>query len=256
MKKHQKKSPKKGHNYEYWMYGYHAVSAALNNSTRLKSQHFITPEINKKLKSNGSKIESENLKTNIVQRSEIDHLLGKGINHQGVCLKVEKNKRIELKEFLENQSDDNSSIIILDQLEDSQNVGAIFRSALAFNIDGIILTDNQSVSENSFIAKTACGGIDKVPFTTVPNLSSSIRMLKDNGYWVYGLDGSGKSSIEQTNFPKKVVFIFGSESTGMRHLTKSLCDEIVKINISKDLESLNVSNSAAVLFFHLNAKNS
>ena len=96
-----------------------------------------------------------------------------------------------------------------------------------------------------------CGGLDKIPFTSVPNLSSSIRMLKDNGYWIYGLDGSGESNITQTNFPKKVVFIFGSESNGMRHLTKSLCDVIVKININNDLESLNVSNSAAVLFFHL-----
>ena len=148
-----------------------------------------------------------------------------------------------------------SNIIILDQLEDAQNVGAIFRSALAFNIDGIILTETQSVHENNFMTKTACGGIDKVPFTSVSNLSSALRTLKENGYWVYGLDGSSNKKITEVEFAKKSVFIFGSESDGMRHLTKSLCDEIVKIEISNNLESLNVSNSAAVLFFYLNSNN-
>lgn len=256
MKNRQKKSPKKGHYQDYWMYGYHAVSAALVNPNRAKSELMVTTEVNKRLKTENISPKELSIKTSIVQRNEIDHVLGKGINHQGICLKTEKIKKIEMKEFIEDQDSETSSLIILDQLEDSQNVGAIFRSALAFNIGGIILTENQSVSENDFIAKTACGGLDKIPFTSVPNLSSSIRMLKDNGYWIYGLDGSGSSNITQTKFPKKVVFIFGSESSGMRHLTKSLCDEIVKININDSLESLNVSNSAAILFFYLqnNAK--
>jgi 23S rRNA (guanosine2251-2'-O)-methyltransferase len=192
------------------------------------------------------------LKVTISQRSEIEHVLGKGYTHQGVCLKVEKNKNIDIGDFLKSINTELSNIIILDQLEDSQNVGAIFRSALAFKIDGIILTENQSVNENHFMTKTACGGIDKVPFTSVSNLSSALRTLKENGYWVYGLDGNSDKKITDTDFAKKSVFIFGSESDGMRHLTKSSCDEIVKIEISNNLESLNVSNSAAVLFFYLN----
>jgi 23S rRNA (guanosine2251-2'-O)-methyltransferase len=101
------------------------------------------------------------------------------------------------------------------------------------------------------MAKTACGGIDKVSFTAVSNLSTTLRVLKDNGYWIYGLDGNSDKTITNIDFAKKSVFIFGSESDGMRHLTKSLCDETVKIEINNNLESLNVSNSAAVLFFNL-----
>ena len=254
MRRNNKKSLKNSHNNEYWMYGYHAVAAALSSESRVKTELLITSETNKRLKSDKTTNIPKNLKISISQRNEIEHVLGKGFNHQGICLKVEKRKKLNIDDFLKTFNSDKSNIIILDQLEDAQNVGAIFRSALAFNIDGIILTENQSVGENHFMAKTACGGIDKVSFTTVSNLSATLRTLKDNGYWVYGLDGSGIKFMTTSEFAKKSIFIFGSESDGMRHLTKSLCDEIVKINISERIESLNVSNSAAILFFYLNNK--
>ena len=251
MRRNNKKSPKKSHNNEYWMYGYHAVAAALSNESRVKSELLVTSEALKRLKSDKTTLLPNGLKVTISQRSEIEHILGKGFTHQGVCLKVEKNKKIDFKDFLKSINTDHSNIIILDQLEDAQNVGAIFRSALGFSIDGIILTENQSVHENHFMAKTACGGIDKVPFTSVSNLSSTLKILKENGYWVYGLDGNAAKKITDLDFAKKSAFIFGSESDGIRHLTKSSCDEIIKIEISNNLESLNVSNSAAVLFFYL-----
>ena len=252
MRRNNKKSPKKSHNNEYWMYGYHAVAAALSNDSRVKSELLVTSEAHKRLKSDKTTLLPKGLKVTISQRSEIEHVLGKGFTHQGICLKVEKNKKIDFKDFLKSINTDHSNIIILDQLEDAQNVGAIFRSALGFSIDGIILTENQSVHENHFIAKTACGGIDKVPFTSVSNLSSTLKILKENGYWVYGLDGNATKKITDLDFAKKSAFIFGSESDGMRHLTKNSCDETLKIEINNNLESLNVSNSAAVLFFYLN----
>ncbi len=255
MRHNNKKSAKKSHNNEYWMYGYHAVAAALSNESRVKKELLITNEVHKRIKSDKNTSIPKGLKVTICQRNEIEHILGKGFTHQGICLKVEKNKKLGIEEFLESLNSDKSNIIILDQLEDSQNVGAIFRSALGFNIDGIILTETQSVHENNFMSKTACGGVDKVPFTSVSNLSSALRTLKESGYWVYGLDGSSNKKITEIEFAKKSVFIFGSESDGMRHLTKSLCDETVKIKISNNLESLNVSNSAAVLFFYLNNNN-
>ena len=252
MRRNNKKSAKKSHNSEYWMYGYHAVAAALSNESRTKSELIVTSEALRRLKSDRTTFIPKGLKVTVSQRSELEHVLGKGFIHQGVCLKVEKNKKIDIENFLKSMNAECSNIIILDQLEDAQNVGAIFRSALAFKINGIILTENQSVNENHFMTKTACGGVDKVPFTSVSNLSSTLRIFKENGYWIYGLDGNSDKSITDTDFAKKSVFIFGSESDGMRHLTKSLCDEIVKIEINNDLESLNVSNSAAILFFNLN----
>ena len=251
MKNKSRKIPKRQQNSIFWVYGYHATVAALRNINRRKNELLLTTDAQKKIiQEKDLNILSE-IKQKILTRVEIDNLVGKNINHQGICLSVEKIQKKTIKEFISEQDENNSTLVLLDQLEDSQNVGAIFRSALAFNINGIILTENQSVNENGFIAKSACGGLDKVPFTYINNLSSAIKTLKENGYWVYGLDGKAKKLIGGIDFPKKTVLVLGSESDGMRKITASLCDELVKIKISDELESLNVSNTAAVAFYHL-----
>ena len=252
MKNKSRKVPKRQQNSIFWVYGYHATVAALRNPNRKKNELLLTTDAQKRLvKEKGLEILSE-IKQKILTRVEIDNLVGKNINHQGICLSVEKIQKKTIKEFLSVQSENNSTLVLLDQLEDSQNVGAIFRSALAFNINGILLTESQSVNENGFIAKSACGGLDKVPFTFISNLSSAIKTLKDGGYWVYGLDGKASKLISEIDFPKKTVLVLGSESDGMRKITSSFCDELIKIKISDELESLNVSNTAAVTFYHLN----
>ncbi len=250
MSKRSKKLPKKRQNSDYWIYGHHAVVGALMNENRVKYEVYFTSEAEKKLK-NEINLENINIITIKKSRDEIDLLL-KGIsNHQGICLRVEKIQTPQLSDFIKNLNDEKSIIFLLDQLDDPQNVGAIFRSALAFNIDGIILTNNNSVIENSYLAKTASSAIDKVPFTKIQNISSCIKILKDNGYWIYGLDMKAKSSITDINFPNKIVFVLGSESRGMRKITASLCDEILQIRMSNNLESLNVSNTAAITMFYV-----
>ena len=252
MKNKSGKSPKRHQNSIFWIYGYHATVAALRNPLRRKYELLITVDAQKRVSQEKDFEILSEVKMKILTRLEIDNLVGKNINHQGICLQVEKFQKKPIKEFLSEQDESSSNLVLLDQLEDSQNVGAIFRSALAFNIKGIILTENQSVNENGFIAKSACGGLDKVPFTYISNLSSAIKTLKDNGYWVYGLDGKANKLINEIEFPNKTVLVLGSESDGMRKITSSFCDELVKIKISDELESLNVSNTAAVAFYHLN----
>ena len=252
MKKRSKKTQKRQQNHVFWIYGYHATVAALKNPNRRKNELLLTVDTRKRLVQEKDLEILSKIKQKILTRVEIDNLVGKNINHQGVCLSVEKIQKKTIKEFLGDQNQNYSSLVFLDQLEDSQNVGAIFRSALAFNIDGIILTESQSVNENGFIAKSACGGLDKIPFTYISNLSSAIKTLKDNGYWVYGLDGKASKLISEIDFPKKTVLVLGSESEGMRKITSSFCDELIKIKISDELESLNVSNTAAITFYHLN----
>ena len=254
MKNKSGKTQKRLKNSIFWIYGYHATVAALRNSNRRKYELLITLDAQKRISQENNLNALNEVKQKILSRVEIDNLVGKNINHQGICLSVEKIQKKSIKEFISEQNEKYSTLVMLDQLEDSQNVGAIFRSALAFNIDGIILTENQSVSENGFIAKSACGGLDKVPFTYISNLSSAIKTLKDNGYWVYGLDGMAKKLINEIDFPNKTVLILGSESDGMRKITSSFCDELIKIKISDQLESLNVSNTAAVAFYHLSQK--
>ena len=254
MKNKSGKTQKRLKNSIFWIYGYHATVAALRNSNRRKYELLITLDAQKRISQENNLNALNEVKQKILSRVEIDNLVGKNINHQGICLSVEKIQKKSIKEFISEQNEKYSTLVLLDQLEDSQNVGAIFRSALAFNIDGIILTENQSVSENGFIAKSACGGLDKVPFTYISNLSSAIKTLKDNGYWVYGLDGMAKKLINEIDFPNKTVLILGSESDGMRKITSSFCDELIKIKISDQLESLNVSNTAAVAFYHLSRR--
>ncbi len=248
MKNRFKKLPKKRQNSDYWIYGHHAVVSALMNDNRIKYELNFTIEAEKKLiqEVNMQKFTfSKRRKT----RDEIENLLGGISNHQGICLKVEKLSVPMLKEFLNYCNKEKSIIVLLDQLEDSQNVGAIFRSALAFKLDGIIITQDNSVTENSFLTKAASSGVDKVPFTKIKNIGSCIKILKERGYWIYGLAMRAGKSIKETKFPEKVVIVLGSENKGLRKITTSLCDEVIKIKINDDLDSLNVSNTAAIAFY-------
>ena len=213
MSKRSKKLPKKRQNSDYWIYGHHAVVGALMNENRVKYEVYFTSEAEKKLK-NEIKLENINVISIKKTRDEIDLLL-KGIsNHQGICLRVEKIQTPQLSDFIKNLNKETSIIFLLDQLDDPQNVGAIFRSALAFNIDGIILTNNNSVTENSFLAKTASSAIDKVPFTKIQNISSCIKILKDNGYWIYGLDMKAQKLNNRNKISKKNRFCFRIREQG------------------------------------------
>ena len=248
-----KKFNKKAKNQEmsdYWLYGYHACIAAINNANRQKNLLITTREVAEKL-SKKFEIKDFNFDHRILSRQEVDKYLGREMNHQGIGLNVKKIEKENIKNFIKNLPRNISTIAILDQLEDSQNVGAIFRSARAFNVNGIIMTESNSVGENSFVAKTASGALDMIPFTSVNNISNVFKFLKDNGYWIYGLDGESTKILEKTKFPNKIALVLGSESKGMRNITSTLCDELIKININSEIESLNVSNTAAIAFYHL-----
>ena len=255
MKNRSKNKSKSRKNQDQWIYGYHAVIAALKNENRIKYRLIVDEGAKKKLdKEPNFHIPSE-LSPVIKEKNEIEKLFDHKVNHQGIILNVEKLPQLKLQDFIDDFLDkEKSTVAILDQLEDSQNVGAIFRSAYGLGIDAIILTNSQSVSENSFIAKTAAGGLDKIPFTTVTNISSTIKIFQENQFWVYGMDGNANKMINEIEFPKKTALVLGSEADGMRNITKKLCDELFKIGINKNLESLNVSNAAAITFFHLNTK--
>ncbi len=245
-----KKPLKKRQNSKYWIVGHHAVVAALKNKKREKYEIVFTAEAKKKLE---KQVNLKDLKIikKIKNREEIENLLGEKSNHQGICLKANKIANQELKELISNVRSNKSLIVLLDQLEDPQNVGAIFRSALAFKLNGVIMTENNSVNENAFLTKAASGGIDKLPFAKIKNISSCIKLLKDSGYWIYGLDVNTNKTIDQINYPKKVVIVLGSEHRGIRKITSSICDEIIKIEMNNQIESLNVSNTAAIAFFHI-----
>ena len=227
---------------QYYMYGTHAVLAAAKNKSRNIKQIYClskhADELKKKIL---------NVPVEIVQNDFIIKKIGKDQTHQGVIALV----NTIFKNGLESADlqQPKAKIAILDQISDPQNIGAIIRSAAAFGIKTIILPNDNTPEENATIAKTACGCLELVDIIKVTNLKNTIDKLKDLGFWIAGLDASGDTNTDTLKNIDKIAFIIGSEGKGMRRLTTKSCDFLVKIPISQDVESLNASNAASIIFY-------
>ncbi len=225
----------------YYMYGNHAVISAANNPTRIIKGIYC---LEKNINFLQNKIKNHSI--NIVDINFINKKLEKNALHQGVIAEVEQ---IFNNNFLPSKDDSHYKIAILDQITDPHNIGAIIRSAAAFNIDEIILPKNNCPEENAIIAKTACGCLELVKVTTVTNLKNTMDTLKNNGFWIAGLDGKGTSKLSELSSINKIAIVIGSEGTGMRKLTKDNCDLLVKIPMNSKVESLNASVAASIVFY-------
>lgn len=225
----------------YYIYGKHPSVAALTNPKRKIIEIFCTQDFfveHKKL------IETYNY--NVVDNFHIKNLLPRDALHQGIAVRT---KAIATNIESIDLTDENIKIAILDQITDPQNVGAILRSAAAFGIKAIIMTHDNAAEENGIMAKTSCGGLETVPLIKVTNLKSTIDILKKHGLWIIGLDGKAKEFITPKVMSGKICIILGSEGSGMRRLTSENCDLLVKIPIDASMESINVSNAAAIVFY-------
>lgn len=229
----------------FWLYGKHTCISALRNKNRLCLELLVT-------KSSYAEYEKEILECignrditfKIVENKVFDSILLKGVNHQGIAVKVTPISNYLSVEEIAKNSTDSSTIVILDQVTDTHNIGSILRTSACFNVDALILPYNHSPSENSSIAKAASGALEIVPLIYVVNIVSTIKTLKDFGYWCYGFDCNYGENIFE--LPKKRVITFGSEEKGLRRLVKESCDQLLKIPISNNINSLNVSNAAAI----------
>ena len=231
-------------NSTFWLYGHHVVMAALRNENREKIEIRLTNEsgIDKKL--------LKNLPVKVVSKQELDSLLPPGAIHQGVALSVKPLEPVYIEDIVRlTQSKERSVLLILDQVTDPHNIGAILRSSAAFNADAVILPDANAPEETGTLAKSACGALESIPLVRVANLVRAIQELKDAGYWVLGLDGYATQFITDNKLPNKTVFVLGSEGEGMRRLTAEKCDYTIKLPISDKMESLNVSNAAAIALY-------
>ncbi|MDP5109796.1 MAG: 23S rRNA (guanosine(2251)-2'-O)-methyltransferase RlmB [Rickettsiaceae bacterium] len=240
MKTNKKTSPKnKG---QYYMYGTHAVLAAANNKSRKINHIYCLAKHEEELRK-----EISHIPITTVQNDFITKIVGKDQTHQGVIALVDTIFKNGLESI--DLSSTQEKIAILDQISDPQNIGAIIRSAAAFGIKTIILLNDNSPEENATIAKTACGCLELVKIIKVTNLKNTIEKLKKAGFWIAGLDASGNTNPDTLKEISKIAFIIGSEGKGMRRLTAKCCDFLVQIPISKDVESLNASNAASIIFY-------
>lgn len=146
------------------------------------------------------------------------------------------------------------TLVVLDGITDPHNLGAILRSCAALDVNAVIVPRNNSVGLTPTVRSVACGGAEIVPFVQVSNLSRTLRMLKDAGIWVYGASGQAQQELSSIKFPMNIAIVFGSEHDGMKRMTTELCDELVKIPLWNDVDSLNVSVAAGIFIYQMQAR--
>ena len=237
----------------FFIVGQHAVIEALKNPNRKVLRVFLTEESKKN-------IHRKNQKTNILQdvkiffktKKELDNYTTKDqISHQGYVAEVEELDQPILKEFIKNKN--NLTLACLDEVTDPRNIGSLIRSAASFNIDGLIVKDRHFPSKSKLMYKSASGCIEYINIFKVSNINSTLKSLKEKNFWVYGFDSSAKKDFTEVKWEGNNILLFGSEGFGMKHHTAKYADFFVRININKDVESLNISNSAAIVFHFLSS---
>jgi len=194
-----------------------------------------------------------------VDNETIENFAGKGQLHQGIVLiaaklaiKTQNDLLGELYEIPEGEK--LPTLLLLDQVSDPHNVGAIIRSAIAFGVTKIIFCEHHAPKENSTIIKTAAGTIENADLIVVTNFNNLMEKLKKIGYWCIGLAGEAKSYISEIKDYKNIALVIGSEGTGIRQLVKSNCDLLVKIPINSEVESLNASVASALALYEISKK--
>lgn len=230
------------------LYGRHAVLSALKNPRRKISKLLCTKE-------NADEIRrtSPNIPLQIVERKEIDKLLPPDAVHQGFALFCSELPPVAIEDIIAlSEHQENCHVLILDQVTDPQNIGAIIRSAVAFNTLALIVQDKNSPAETGSMAKASAGMIEFLPVCRVTNLSRALEQLKDAGFWTIGMDGYARTTIDKLKKGGKNAIIMGSEGKGMRRLVEENCDITVKLPMNEKVESLNVATAAAIMLYELN----
>lgn len=241
----QSKGPQRGQGGgAYWVFGKHAVTAALGNPERRIARLWLSRDPEGEL---AAAIAKSGKPAQRVEGKQMESIVPEGVPHQGIAAEIYPLEAQCLNDLGTNAK----RLVVLDQVTDPHNVGAILRSCAAFGVDGLILTRDNSPPETASLAKAASGALEIVPLIKVTNLASTLKELKDDGFWVLGLDGEGTMSLHDAPAYDKVVLVLGAEGDGMRRLTRELCDLIVKLPMSGRIESLNVSNAAAIALYEI-----
>ena len=236
----------------FFIIGQHAVVEALKNPKRKVLRVFLTEESKKNIhRLSPNKNLLNDLKVFFKTKKELDKYGTKeNLLHQGYVAEIEHLDKPILKEFIKGK--DNLTLACLDGVTDPRNIGALIRSASSFDIDGIIIKERHFPNESKLLYKAASGAIEHINIFQVANINSTLKNLKDKNFWVYGFDGNAKENFTNIKWKGNNILIFGSEGFGMHKHTSKYADFLVRIDINEKIESLNISNSAAVVFHHLN----
>ena len=234
--------------------GKHAVIEALKNPNRKVLKVFLTEDSKKKLNYNNQNLHLlKNIKIFYKTKNELDRLCSKEqISHQGLIAEVEHIDKITIKEYLKlNEDKKNIIFVALEEVTDPRNIGSIIRSAASFNINGLIVKERNFPSESKLLYKSASGCAEHINIFEVSNINTTLKYLKTKNFWICGFDKDGNKDFTTHDWNENSVLLFGSEGYGLKHQTLKNSDFLLKIQIDKKIESLNISNSAAVVFHYI-----
>jgi 23S rRNA (guanosine2251-2'-O)-methyltransferase len=231
----------------FWLYGSHAVAAALANPDRTIRRLIATRDAAQALTATRPSLAVEP-----VERAEIDRVLSAGSVHQGLAALVEPLPALSIEDICRAASlRPTALVVVLDQVTDPHNVGAILRSAAAFGADAVVVPDRHAPEETGALAKAASGALERMPLVRVTNIVRALDDMKQAGFWVAGLAADAPKTLADAKLSGRIVLVLGAEGEGLRRLTREHCDHLVRLPMKGEMESLNVSNAAAVALYEL-----
>tara|TARA_B100000123_G_scaffold12410_1_gene9295 strand:- start:72 stop:809 length:738 start_codon:yes stop_codon:yes gene_type:complete len=236
----------------FFIAGRHAVIEALRNPRRRVIKIFLTEDSKKNIhKQNPNRNLLKDVKVFFKTKKELDkYCKSENILHQGYVAEIENLESYDLKEFIKDKN--NLTFACLDEVTDPRNIGSLIRSAASFNIDGLIVKERHFPSESKLMYKAASGCVEYLNIFQVSNINTTLKFLRDKNFWIYGFVASGNKDFTEIEWKGNNILLFGSEGHGLKKHTEKYIDFSVKININKNIESLNISNSAAIVFHHIN----
>ena len=220
------------------IYGFHSVAAALKAPRRELIRLYATPAAAERLSAD---IAARGLETRIMSLEEISARAPREAVHQGLLLEARPLAPIDVAELPAN-----GLVLVLDQITDPHNVGAILRTAAAFAVDALVTTERHSPEFAGALAKSASGGLEHVPICSVTNLARALAELGDMGYWRIGLDSEAPLRLSDETLSRPLALVLGAEDRGLRRLTRERCDRLARLDLPGPIKSLNVSNACAI----------
>ncbi len=238
----------------HWLWGGHAVLAALANPNRRCERLVLAREHQRAwhehVQAPAARRADLAQGIEVMGRSDLERLIGKAAVHQGLALLATPAPQPGLEDLLDSLSADSPAcVVLLDQVSDPQNVGAVLRSAAAFGATAVVTTERNAPHETGALAKAASGGLEAVPFIHVTNLARSLDSLIDAGFRCLGLAGEGEAMLATEIDGPRTALVLGAEGAGLRRLTAERCDRLVRLPTVSALTDLNVSNAAAVALY-------
>ncbi len=238
------------------IYGRHPVKEFLSTTPARTNKIFIQED------SHGAEIDEikqlakkNKIPVSFVDARKLRDLIPEGLT-QGIVAEIQEHEYLDLDEFLQTLDIlKNPSVVILDELDDAHNIGAIIRTSAAAGVSGIIVPKHRQAPISGGVYKTSAGTVGKIPIIRVGNINQAVRTLKDNKFWIFGLDEKAQKNFWEEDMCIPVCFIAGNEHTGIREKTKELCDFLVSIPMEKQVESLNVSVSTALVVYEWKRQN-